>query len=264
MALRLKHTPARILFRRTILDTHPISAGALNFVSDNIISTRQLPCKMLIFFIKSVAFNGDYKKNPLELIRKLPVYVTTPEIQRITQRVIHPEPQPPATRRPARPAPPPPRGWGLTRRQRDQTPIPEPAPEPSAPPEPLVIEEVETIPGVTVLKGYSTILDVNLTCGGHRVDSFHTINNDHDALIDYERLSFFAQQTGTPFGNSITYEAFLQSYYICSFDFTTAQNSNFQFLTPSTRFGHLRVEVQFSDNLPEELQMCVLQVSVVI
>jgi hypothetical protein len=69
MLLTLHLRPARITFTRTILDTHPIPAGQLNFASDNIIATRQLPCRMLIFFIRSVAFNGAYKRNPLELVR---------------------------------------------------------------------------------------------------------------------------------------------------------------------------------------------------
>jgi hypothetical protein len=107
--------------------------------------------------------------------------------------------------------------------------------------------------------GTAVITDVNLTLGGHRVDSFMQLNSIHDSVVDYMRLFFFNQMSGTPFSNSISYDMFLQSYYICSFDFTTGQNSNYQFLTPSTRFGHLRVEVSFSDHIPEELMMICLE-----
>lgn len=78
-------------------------------------------------------------------------------------------------------------------------------------------------------------------------------------MCDFARLSFFNQMTGTPFSSSITYEDFCTSFYLASFDFTTAQNSNFQFLVPSTRFGHLRAEILFSDNTPIELQLLVLE-----
>lgn len=149
--------PSRIHFRRVNCTAHPITAQATSYVSDNIITTRQLPCKLLIFFVPAAAYNGNYKRNPLELVRKMPIMEKRPDITRIIQRITYPAPElAPPPRRPARPAPPTPSGSGwipnLPGRKR-KAPTPSPAPEsfePSAPPEiePIIVEEVQIIPGV--------------------------------------------------------------------------------------------------------------------
>jgi hypothetical protein len=173
-----------------------------------------------------------------------------------------------SARRPPPPRPPPPIGLAAsvrarwTRKRKSAT----PDQTPSAPPEEempeldfIREEEIVVIPGVKTLTGYSVITDVALTCGGNRVDSLFELNTENDAIADFIRMGFFNGTLNTPFSHSLSYHQFITDSYFTVFDFSTAQNSNLLFLTPSTRFGHIRAEITFSKPLPSDVTMLVME-----
>jgi hypothetical protein len=247
---RLEKEPTRILFKRVICKNHPIKANSLSHISDNIIDTRQLPSRIIIAFVPSESYRGSYKKNPLRFMRTFPIY--GPE-------VFTPPPPPP----------PPPtlveqalnyvlpsgsrgRGAATAGRKRGKPRAARGSGEstPSS-----VAQDVQD----KVIKGYCYIKDVSLTCGGNRVDSLFCDNSQHDAVVDFMRLGFFTQHLDTPFSHAITYKEFCSDSFMCTFDMTTGQNSGLQFLVPTTRFGHLRLSVIFSEPLPIEVECLIFQ-----
>jgi hypothetical protein len=237
------------------------------------------------FFFAADAFNGKYGKNPFEFVRKFPCYTETAAVHRTIIRERHVQ----RDNMPAEPtqststselgqssslmsrirnmakATRAARGKGKSKSKTPDDNSRRQSLTPSAPREEdmpeydvfLEEEEVIVIPGRKTLDGYSTILDVNISCGGNRVDSLYEVNTEHDAMADFIRMNYFSGTLNCPFSNSISYNDFLTDCYILAYDFSTGQNSNLQFLTPATRFGHVRAEVTFSRPLPCDVSMLV-------
>jgi hypothetical protein len=292
---RLIKDNIRIHFKRLECHAHPITKGSATWNSDGIVRSSLLPAKILLVFLSTDSFLGNYGKNGLEFVRQWDVM--GPGVARSSPR----RPRAEAEEPPSRPSAPTfteeeeqhlkaaeeiakrhnlaLRIKSFFSRARDVTPPPTTSAQATmrdeevgrqsreaCPPYSRTGEETEdddeedefADPAPVVLR-QCFIKDIRMTLGGNNIDSFRMEMDAKDALIDYVRTCYFNGTLDSPFSHSLDYEDFLRSYFICSWDLTTSYASNLTFLTPATRFGHLRLHLVFSEALPEEVTMLCFQ-----
>lgn len=250
------------MFRRFECKPIAINANQTEFMSDSLLTIRQLPAKILFAFVKTSAYVGNYRKNGFEFVRGFDkmgpgdkVWRKKTKRTRATQAGSTTasesgDPVPSGsqglisravnslvgTRKGGRPKKTPP--------PRPPPPNPPPPPSsnpfaPSAPPEPAVELESSSDEEIQLADkkvGMICMTKLELECGGNVVDALKQGHTESDALIDFVRYNLFNGTLDSPYTSSIEYSEFCRDFFISSFDLTTNLNANLAFLIPSTRY----------------------------
>ncbi len=76
---------------------------------------------------------------------------------------------------------------------------------------------------------------------------------ERDDMLKFIRLQHFLQADNNESANNISYQDFLKGTYMGVYDISTSGQCGFDFLSPATRMGSLRLTIEFSKPCPEEL-----------
>ncbi len=112
--------------------------------------------------------------------------------------------------------------------------------------------------GVLQQSGSVFVEKVRVTLNGEHVDGLDiskgTLNED---LTNFMRLHYFMGFMTSRTGNTFTYEEFLSGFYFLFYDLSTSAEALDDYIVPSVRQGHLRLEMNFSSVLPHELTLLI-------
>jgi len=72
----------------------------------------------------------------------------------------------------------------------------------------------------------------------------------------FYRMILFNGLANSPFSNGISYQDFRNGYFFATFDLTTSGKAGTNFVIPTVRLGHLRLNVQL--NAPLNVDMTAL------
>lgn len=78
-------------------------------------------------------------------------------------------------------------------------------------------------------------------------------------MPDYFKLLQVLGFNASLFNNGLSYQDFLGGAYISAFDLSKSMEASNDFLRTQARLGHLRLHVEFSRELPENLTMLVMK-----
>ncbi len=98
---------------------------------------------------------------------------------------------------------------------------------------------------------------VSLTLNGKSVDGFDGRASENDDTLMFMRLNNVLGYTKTRTGNNLTRTDFHNGYFFCAYDLTTSGNSGMNFLVPSVRLGNLRLNLEFSGTIEEEMTIVI-------
>ncbi len=98
---------------------------------------------------------------------------------------------------------------------------------------------------------------ISLTLNGKSVDGFDGRATKNDDTLMFIRLQNVLGFTKTRTGNNLTRVDFHNGYFFAAFDLTTSANSAMNFLVPSVRLGNLRLRVEFSTTIEEEMTVLI-------
>ena len=98
---------------------------------------------------------------------------------------------------------------------------------------------------------------VTLSLNGKPVDGFDARASKNDDTLMFMRLQNVLGYSKTRTGNNLTRVDFHHGYFFAAFDLTTSGNSGMNFLVPSVRLGNLRLNLEFSGTIEEEMTIIV-------
>ncbi len=98
---------------------------------------------------------------------------------------------------------------------------------------------------------------VTLSLNGKPVDGFDGRASKNDDTLMFMRLNNVLGYAKTRTGNNLTRVDFHNGYFFAAFDLTTSANSGMNFLVPSVRLGNLRLNLEFSQTIEEEMTIIV-------
>jgi hypothetical protein len=97
--------------------------------------------------------------------------------------------------------------------------------------------------------GAAAITKVSLSLNGTDIDGL----SSGQVALDYLRIFLMSDTYGSPFGNGLSIDKFKGGFYFAFFDLTTALSSSSVLQNPVTRAGQVRVAVNFSSSLQENI-----------
>ncbi len=98
---------------------------------------------------------------------------------------------------------------------------------------------------------------VSLTLNGKSVDGFDGRATENDDTLMFMRLHNVLGFSKTRTGNNLTRTDFHHGYYFCAYDLSTSANSSMNFLVPAVRLGNLRLNLEFSKTIEEEMTILI-------
>ncbi len=98
---------------------------------------------------------------------------------------------------------------------------------------------------------------VTLSLNGKPVDGYDGRASKNDDTLMFMRLNNILGYPKTRTGNNLTRIDFHNGYFFAAYDLTTSSNSGMNFLVPSVRLGNLRLNLEFSTTIEEEMTIIV-------
>ena len=98
---------------------------------------------------------------------------------------------------------------------------------------------------------------VTLTLNGKPIDGYDGRASENDDTLMFMRLQNILGFTKTRTGNNLTRTDFHHGSYFCAYDLTTSGTSGMNFLVPSVRLGNLRLSLEFSSTIVEEMTLLI-------
>ena len=235
----LKEKPVQMYYQKVQVTQKVIPANSQTFVTETLFSTTQLPSRVVFAFVPTSVFLGNQKKSPYNFKRKWQWQV--PEGVRNPVEITRPCPSP------ARPS------TSAYHIPLTNIPIPGTAnsPSPSGPPPSRPSPVWQTTTKTCYIE------KVSLTLNGKSVDGYEGRASVNDDTLMFMRLHNVLGFTKTRTGNNLTRTDFHNGYYLCCYDLTTSANSAMNFLVPSVRLGNLRLNLEFSTTIEEEMTIVI-------
>jgi hypothetical protein len=87
------------------------------------------------------------------------------------------------------------------------------------------------------------------------IDQIEDKQNEDECIQAYWRLFQANGQINSIVTNGISYDDFLNGYFLAAYDLSTSGKSGTGFVVPSIRVGHLRLRLLLSDALPMDVTM---------
>ncbi len=222
----LKEKPIRMYYQKVQVTQKVIPANSQTFVTESLFSSSQLPSRVVFAFVPTSVYLGNQKKSPYNFKRKWEWTVPAPGVR--------------SARRDSE------RSSLSSFIQIPGTSIPIPGTS-TAPPSPLRQDMLKTC----------YIEKVLLSLNGKPVDGFDARASANDDTLMFMRLHNVLGFTKTRTGNNLTRTDFHHGYYFCAYDLTTSANSSMNFLVPSVRLGNLRLNLEFSTTIEEEMTIII-------